>query len=81
MMLDPEHWRWSPDLDDLTELSAQVPDPGVKARNVIKGLRDKHRCFHARKENALLLVIQGVDASGKNSLLRHLARNCNIRFQ
>ena len=74
MMLDPEHWRWSPDLKDLTELSAQAPDPGVKARNVIKGLRDKHRCFHARGERALLLAVQGVDTSGKNSLLRHLGR-------
>ncbi len=74
MTLDPEHWRWSQDRHDLTELSAQASDPGVKAADVIKGLRDKHRCFHARREHALLLVVQGVDASGKNSLLRHLAR-------
>ena len=74
MRLDPEYWRWSPDRDDLTAVPARTPDPGVKASDVIKGLRDKHRCLHARREHALLLVVQGVDASGKNSLLRHLAR-------
>lgn len=74
MMLDPEHWRWPPDCDDLNQFPSRAPDPGVRAADVIKALRDKHRRFHARGEHAILLVVQGVDTSGKNSLLRHLAR-------
>lgn len=73
-MLDPEHWRWPPDCDDLNQFPSRAPDPGASAADVIKALRDKHRRFNARGEQAILLVIQGVDASGKNSLLRHLAR-------
>lgn len=73
-MLDPEHWRWSPDCDDLNQFPTRAPDPGARAADVIKGLREKHRRFHARGEQAILLVVQGVDTSGKNSLLRHLAR-------
>jgi polyphosphate kinase 2 (PPK2 family) len=74
MMLDPEHWRWPPGCDDLDRFASRLPDPGVKAGDVIKGLREKHRCLGARQEHAVLLVVQGVDTSGKNNLLRHLAR-------
>ncbi len=74
MMLDPEHWRWPPACDDLDRFSTRLPEPGVKAGDVIKRLRDKHRRFCARGEHAVLLVVQGVDTSGKNSMLRHLAR-------
>lgn len=67
-------WLLPDDCHDLDSLpSLAEPDPG-SVRQAIHGLREPHRRFLACKPGAVLLVIQGLDTSGKNSLLRHLAR-------
>lgn len=67
-------WRWPEGIDSLDKLPnrAGVPLPGPG--EVVKALREPHRRFCARRDRALLLVIQGPDTSGKNSLIRTLAR-------
>lgn len=72
--LDPARWQLPEDGPELARLpSLADPDPG-SAREAIHGLRERHRRFLARRPGAILLVVQGLDTSGKNSLLRHLAR-------
>jgi PPK2 family polyphosphate:nucleotide phosphotransferase len=71
---DPVRWQLPEAGMDLARWpSLASPDPG-SARDAIRGLRESHRRFLACKPGAILLVIQGPDTSGKNSLLRHLAR-------
>lgn len=71
---DGPDWR-RPDgaerLDQLpTRADSSLPEPG----EVVKALREPHRRFCARRDRSLLLVIQGPDTSGKNSLIRTLSR-------
>lgn len=74
MTQQPSDWWFPPECEDLHDLPTRAAEVRTGTTGVVKALREPHRRFHARSEYALLLVVQGVDASGKNSLLRHLAR-------
>lgn len=64
-------WKWddiSSNFDDKSLASLRDLDP------ILKELAEAQRRLFAHRKEALLIVIQGLDASGKNSLAQTLSR-------
>lgn len=50
---------------------------GAQSEQDLKELYDLHYLMYAENKRALLVVLQGIDASGKDGLLRHIASGLN----
>lgn len=67
----------------LADLSTQpgVRVPGSEARDLLRGhvaaIAERQRMLYAHDTHALLLVFQGMDASGKDSTIRHVLSGVN----
>lgn len=79
-MIDPvdSPWRWSGGRPDLAAVPTRM-GPGsseaLPAQDVLLArLEEAQRKLHANGRHAVLLIVQGLDASGKDSLFRTLAR-------
>jgi len=70
-------WRWSGGRPKLGELSTVMSEaardalPELKA--LLGGMEEAQRKLWANRRHAVLLVLQGLDASGKDSLIRELS--------
>lgn len=68
---------------DLKEIST-TPPKGLKKDEVkkvteplVKDIGEKLRMLHAEKKHALLIILQGMDASGKDGAIRHVFNYCS----
>ena len=74
MDLDPYGWPHAGALD-VRQLPFQVAANGVAALDdSLDRIHEHQRRLYAGRRYAVLLVVQGLDAAGKDSLIRTLAR-------
>lgn len=69
-------WQYDPDRPELAAYPARSEDKALKKSldDSLKRIGEHHRRLWANRRKSLLLVVHGVDASGKDSLIRTLAR-------
>ena len=71
-------WRWTggrPDLAAMpTRMNRRVSDALPALDDLLDRLEEAQRKLHANGRHGVLLIVQGLDASGKDSLFRTLAR-------
>ena len=81
MLLEPVPPNSSPDLDDgAARPPKDLPkgdDLDKKLANVLERLGELQQVFYADGRHALLIVLQGRDASGKDGVLRTVIGACN----
>lgn len=74
----PSPWQWQggrPDLGKLATGASSIDlDKLPTLDNLLLALQEAQRRLHANGTHALLLILQGLDASGKDSLIRTLAQ-------
>lgn len=74
----PSPWQWPggrPDLDKLaTAADSRSLDNLATLDALLAALEEAQRRLHANGTRAVLLILQGLDASGKDSLIRTLAQ-------
>ncbi len=52
-------------------------DVEEQTKNDQKSIYDQHYLMYAENKHALLIIFQGIDASGKDGVVRHLAKGMN----
>jgi len=71
-------WQWTDGRPDPDKLATSMSKPDMAALPELPGclddLSEAQRKLHANGQHAVLLILQGLDASGKDSLLRTLAQ-------
>jgi len=71
-------WAWSEGRPNPDKLATEMSKPDLAAlpelSGCLDGLSEAQRKLHANGQHAVLLILQGLDASGKDSLLRTLAQ-------
>ena len=71
-------WAWADGRPDPSKLATDMSKADIAALpdlNVcLEALAEAQRKLHANGQHAVLLILQGLDASGKDSLLRTLAQ-------
>lgn len=78
-MPDPQDnpWLWRkgrPDLDALaTGMSAKEAAALPELQELLLGMEEAQRKLWANKQKAVLVVLQGLDASGKDSMIREIS--------
>src|SRR5436190_23997235 len=67
----------------LSEIDTKAPssfdkqNTKEKTQHILKELNELQNLLHAECQHAVLVVIQGMDASGKDGLIRHVFGNLN----
>ena len=68
-------------IDDIDPLTTEGIDSEKEARDLLEsGLRDLRDCqekLYAQEQWAVLLILQGMDAAGKDSLIKHVMSGVN----
>jgi len=81
MLLDPVAGTNAPDLsDDAASAPKSLPrgdDLRKKLENQLEKLADLQQVFYADGRHALLIILQGRDASGKDGVVRTVIGSCN----
>jgi len=71
-------WQWTDGRPDPDKLATTMAKPDIAAMpdltSCLDALGEAQRRLHANGRHAVLLILQGLDASGKDSLLRTLAQ-------
>lgn len=71
-------WHWTggkPDLNKVATSMSKAESEALPALDeLLQRLEEAQRRLHANSQHAVLLILQGLDASGKDSLLRTLAQ-------
>lgn len=71
-------WRWTGGRPDLARHDTRARDADLAdlpaLDDLIAALEEAQRRLHANGRHAVLLILQGLDASGKDSLIRTLAQ-------
>ena len=72
-----KQFRYSKDNFQISKAPTFVKDSSQNLKKNVKHLKKAYAKLYARHEYSILIVLQGMDAAGKDSMIRHVLSGIN----